>query len=110
MTASCLTPKDSFREGSIGLPFPDTYYAIVCPGTDDVLPAGEEGEIILRGHTHIPEKSLISGVMHLNPGSVSLPKGGSAASYMVYADCIFTWKTLDGSPFDEYRAVPRQPV
>ena len=51
VTASCLTPKDVCREGSIGLPFPDTYYAIVRPGTDEQLPPGEEGEIILRGPT-----------------------------------------------------------
>ncbi|MDO4975879.1 MAG: class I adenylate-forming enzyme family protein [Eubacteriales bacterium] len=51
VTASCLTPKDSYREGSIGLPFPDTLYAIVRPGTDEVLPYGEEGEIILTGPT-----------------------------------------------------------
>ena len=49
VTASCLTPKDEYREGSIGLPFPDTVYAIVQPGTDEVLPDGTEGEIILRG-------------------------------------------------------------
>lgn len=49
VTASCLTPKDEYRENSIGLPYPDTYYQIVAPGTDDVLPYGEEGEIILRG-------------------------------------------------------------
>lgn len=49
VTASCLTPKDEYRENSIGLPYPDTYYQIVRPGTDDVLPYGEEGEIILRG-------------------------------------------------------------
>lgn len=51
VTASCLTPKDVYRENSIGLPYPDTYYQIVVPGTDDVLPFGEEGEIILRGPT-----------------------------------------------------------
>ncbi|WP_310751245.1 class I adenylate-forming enzyme family protein [Ruminococcus sp.] len=49
VTASCLTPKNEYRENSIGLPYPDTYYQIVRPGTDDVLPFGEEGEIILRG-------------------------------------------------------------
>ena len=49
VTASCLTPRDEYREGSIGIPFPDTEYAIVKPGTDDVLPFGEEGEIILTG-------------------------------------------------------------
>ena len=51
VTASCLTPKNEYRENSIGLPFPDTVYQIVIPGTDDVLPPGEEGEIILRGPT-----------------------------------------------------------
>ncbi|MCQ2771415.1 MAG: acyl--CoA ligase [Clostridia bacterium] len=51
VTASCLTPKDTYREKSIGVPFPDTVYAIVRPGTDEVLPNGEEGEIILTGPT-----------------------------------------------------------
>lgn len=51
VTASCLTPRDTSREGSIGIPFPDTVYTIVQPDTDNVLPAGQEGEIILRGPT-----------------------------------------------------------
>ncbi len=51
VTASCLTPRDEYREGSIGIPYPDTSYAVVKPGTDDVLPYGEEGEIILTGPT-----------------------------------------------------------
>ena len=51
VTASCLTPKDVYRENSIGLPFPDTVYQIVRPGTDDVLEPMEEGEIILKGPT-----------------------------------------------------------
>ena len=40
VTASCLTPPTMHREGSIGLPFPDTYYKIVTPGTDEELPYG----------------------------------------------------------------------
>lgn len=51
VTASCLTPKDVYKEGSIGLPFPDTFYCIVKPGTDEEVPRGEEGEIILTGPT-----------------------------------------------------------
>ncbi len=51
VTASCLTPKDDYREGSIGLPFPDTTYAIVKPGTAAFLPPRTEGEIILKGPT-----------------------------------------------------------
>lgn len=51
VTASCLTPKDTYKEGSIGLPFPDTLYKIVKFGTDEELPCGEEGEIVISGPT-----------------------------------------------------------
>ena len=49
VTASCLTPFDMYREGSIGLPFPDTYYKICKPNSTEELPYGEEGEICLCG-------------------------------------------------------------
>ena len=49
VTASCLTPLSGWHRGSIGLPFPDTDYAIVRPGTEKLLPCGETGEIILTG-------------------------------------------------------------
>lgn len=55
VTASCLTPLTMAKEGSIGIPFPDTYYKIVAPGTEDELPYGEEGEIILTGPTVMKE-------------------------------------------------------
>ncbi|MGM9606043.1 MAG: AMP-binding protein [Oscillospiraceae bacterium] len=55
VTACCLTPSHMFREGSIGLPFPDTYIKIVKPGTDQELPYGEEGEILLAGPTVMKE-------------------------------------------------------
>ena len=51
VTASCLTPKDYAREGSIGIPFPDTYYKIVKPGTNNERLAGMEGEICVSGPT-----------------------------------------------------------
>ena len=51
VTACCLTPTHMAKEGSIGLPFPDTYIKIVEPGTDRELPYGEEGEILLAGPT-----------------------------------------------------------
>ena len=51
VTASCLTPLTVAKEGSIGIPFPDTYYKIVKPGTDEELPYGQEGEIVLSGPT-----------------------------------------------------------
>lgn len=51
VTASCLTPRSTYKEGSIGIPFPDTYYIICTPGTQEELPAGEIGEICLSGPT-----------------------------------------------------------
>ena len=55
VTACCLTPPHMFKEGSIGLPFPDTYIKIVKPGTDEELPYGEEGEVLLAGPTVMKE-------------------------------------------------------
>ena len=55
VTACCLTPVSYFKEGSIGIPFPDTYIKIVEPGTDKELPYGEEGEILLAGPTVMME-------------------------------------------------------
>ena len=49
VTASCLTPRAYARTGSIGIPFPDTYYKIVAVGTTRELQAGEEGEICVSG-------------------------------------------------------------
>ena len=51
VTASCLTPKDYARQGSIGVPFPDTYYKIVEPGTTNEVGPNIEGEICISGPT-----------------------------------------------------------
>ncbi len=51
VTASCLTPKNYARSGSIGVPFPDTYYKIVTPGTTEECDPNNEGEICVSGPT-----------------------------------------------------------
>lgn len=51
VTASCLTPKDYARAGSIGVPFPDTFYKIVAVGTTQEVDAHTEGEICISGPT-----------------------------------------------------------
>ena len=51
VTASCLTPKDYARAGSIGIPFPDTFYKIVEPGTTNEVEPNVEGEICVSGPT-----------------------------------------------------------
>ncbi len=55
VNACCLTPPHMFKEGSIGLPFPDTYIKIVNPGTEKELPYGEVGEILIAGPTVMKE-------------------------------------------------------
>ncbi len=55
VTACCLTPTHIYKEGSIGLPFPDTYIKIVEPDTDREVPYGTEGEILLAGPTVMKE-------------------------------------------------------
>ena len=55
VTACCLTPAHMSKEGSIGIPFPDTYIKVVEPNTEKELPYGEEGEILLAGPTVMQE-------------------------------------------------------
>ena len=62
----------------------------------DHLPPLRQGDILLCGHTHIPVWEIRDGIRCFNPGSVSIPKSGSAHSYMTLEDGVFTWKTLDG--------------
>ncbi len=64
------------------------------------LPPMGTGEILLHGHTHIPENSVCGDIRILNPGSVSIPKGGSQNSYMIYEKGTFCWKNLDGEVYD----------
>ena len=46
------------------------------------LPPIGMGTVLAHGHTHVPErKKLDCGITIFNPGSISLPKGGSSRSY-----------------------------
>ena len=60
------------------------------------LPPLKAGDVLLHGHTHIPACEERDGITYLNPGSVSIPKEGSAHSYMTLEDGVFENKTLDG--------------
>lgn len=51
LAVSCLTPPHAYREGSIGLPVPNTSFKIVKPETEETLPFGEIGEIVINGPT-----------------------------------------------------------
>ena len=49
VTGIMATPLTEYREGSIGIPFPDMLAKIVNLGTTDEAPVGEEGEICIAG-------------------------------------------------------------
>ena len=49
--ASCLTPKYYYKEGGIGIPFPDTLYKIVKINSTEEVKANETGEICINGPT-----------------------------------------------------------
>lgn len=77
----------------------------------DKLPPLCEGDILLYGHTHVPKCEVssagdISGIICMNPGSVSLPKESSHRGYMIIEDfgnhARFIWKDLDGNIKSEY--------
>lgn len=72
VTASCLTPRTKYKEGSIGVAYPDTIYKIVKPGTEEFLAPGEEGEIavqgpsVMLGYKDQPEETAKTLVLHSN--------------------------------------------
>ena len=70
VTASCLTPKNYYRNGSIGVPFPDTLYTIVTPGATTPVSVGNEGEIcisgpsVMLGYMDNPEETALALQRH----------------------------------------------
>ena len=73
------------------------------PDAND-LPAFPAGSVALSGHTHIPVlETNEKGILLLNPGSVSIPKGGSDYSFMTYENGVFEWKgVFDGLMYRRY--------
>src|SRR5574344_84690 len=49
------------------------------------VPLGQ-GDVLISGHTHIPSIRIYQAAYLVNPGSVSIPKGGSKNSYLVIQD------------------------
>lgn len=67
----------------------------------DNIPSIGSGDILLCGHTHIPGHWTVGGMLYCNPGSTSIPKGGSKASFMTFDGTTMCWKELQsGKTFD----------
>ena len=60
------------------------------------LPPLQKGDILLQGHTHVPLCREHEDYIYMNPGSVSIPKEGSAHGYMMLSQNKAEWKTLLG--------------
>ena len=76
------------------------------------LPPLKDGDILLTGHTHIPACGEVPDMegntyRYLNPGSVSIPKEGSAHSYMIWEDGRFSWKNLEGEEYMTWKTDSR---
>ncbi len=71
--------------------------------TADDLPPLPRGSVFLSGHTHIPTLDVDeNGILRLNPGSVSIPKGGYPASYATYEDGRFAVMDFEGNTLMEF--------
>ena len=60
-------------------------------------PLLNKGDILLCGHTHIPNCVAYENFVYMNPGSVSLPKENSYHGYMTLEDGLFRWKDFYGN-------------
>ncbi|MBE6552604.1 MAG: phosphodiesterase [Ruminococcaceae bacterium] len=65
------------------------------------LPPLKKGDILLHGHTHISACDTSGDVIYLNPGSVSIPKGGTPNGYMTFENGVFLWKDLSTEKYME---------
>ena len=60
------------------------------------MPKLHADDVLLHGHTHVPAcEPLDGGILYCNPGSVTMPKNGTARAYMTLENGILRWKTLE---------------
>lgn len=62
----------------------------------------QPGDVLLSGHTHVPVMERRDGINYVNPGSVSIPKQGSAHGYMVLEGDRVIHKDLGGAVLGDF--------
>lgn len=62
----------------------------------DHMPPLKAGDILIHGHSHILKAEKSGDNWILNPGSVSIPKGGNPPTYGILDDTVFSILDLDG--------------
>ena len=68
----------------------------------DNLPPLQKGTVFLSGHTHILGKWEKNGIVCINPGSVSIPKGGNSKTYAIYENGAIEIRSLEGITVERY--------
>lgn len=69
----------------------------------DNIPPLSDKAVFLYGHTHLLGRTEVCGVPCINPGSVSLPKGGNPKTYATYENGRIEIKDFDGGVLESYK-------
>lgn len=64
-----------------------------------------KGGVLLNGHTHLFAAEMREDYFYINPGSVSIPKGGNPQTYMTFSKGIFTLKELSGTVLWDFSVI-----
>lgn len=75
---------------------------------EDNLPPLKSGDILIHGHTHLLRAEMrdipdCEPIAIVNPGSVSIPKGGNPPTYGMLEKGVFSIWTLDGEIVKELK-------
>lgn len=63
-----------------------------------------EGDIVLSGHTHVSGIFFKeSGIININPGSISIPKGGTQKGFALISENAIELYDLDGNLLNSYK-------
>ena len=65
------------------------------------MPPIKAGDILIHGHTHLLKAEKAGNNYILNPGSVSIPKGGNPATYGILEDHTFRILDFEGGVVKE---------
>ena len=65
------------------------------------MPPLKAGDILVHGHTHLLKAEKVNGHYILNPGSISIPKGGNPATYAILDEQDFKILDFDGNVVKE---------
>lgn len=82
----------------------ENYYIVATHGhiyNPEQLPPMNPGDILLYGHTHIPDFVVKNGMLIANPGSVSIPKADSHNGYLLINNNDMIWKDFEGNIIDK---------